>query len=193
MTSIRQFPATYPLAGLPQSRRLAAHPARRQSAGAGRGAACKRRAGRLVGALCRAGGAGRAALLIALSLLRRCATCCGKPAAARRRSLVVAAGGRGWPSASSILLAVARPRRAGAARRAPCCWRRRAAALLLGYFDLRAGAFSPALAEARLLALTARIRPHFLFNSLNAVLALIRAGPQRPRRRWRNCPTCSAC
>ena len=54
-----------------------------------------------------------------------------------------------------------------------------AAALLLGYFELRAGAFSPALTEARLPALNARIRPHFLFNSLNAVLSLIRARPQQ--------------
>jgi two-component system sensor histidine kinase AlgZ len=37
----------------------------------------------------------------------------------------------------------------------------------------------PALAEARLLALTARIRPHFLFNSLNGVLGVLRANPRR--------------
>jgi len=54
-----------------------------------------------------------------------------------------------------------------------------AAAVMLFYFALRARAFSPALAEARLQALTARIRPHFLFNSLNAVLSLIRAEPRR--------------
>ncbi|RIX43094.1 MAG: sensor histidine kinase [Rhodocyclales bacterium GT-UBC] len=54
-----------------------------------------------------------------------------------------------------------------------------ASALMLGYFELRARAFSPALAEARLAALNARIRPHFLFNSLNAVLSLIRARPQQ--------------
>lgn len=53
------------------------------------------------------------------------------------------------------------------------------AATLLGYFELRSGAFSPAQAEARLAALNARIRPHFLFNSLNAVLSLIRARPQQ--------------
>ncbi|HEY4542461.1 MAG TPA: sensor histidine kinase, partial [Noviherbaspirillum sp.] len=47
------------------------------------------------------------------------------------------------------------------------------------YFELRAKAFSPALVEARLQALQARIRPHFLFNSLNAVLSLIRSEPQR--------------
>ena len=50
---------------------------------------------------------------------------------------------------------------------------------VLGYFALRARAFSPAITEARLQALTARIRPHFLFNSLNAVLSLIRAEPRR--------------
>lgn len=47
------------------------------------------------------------------------------------------------------------------------------------YFELRTRAFSPALAEARLQALQARIRPHFLFNSLNAVLSLIRTEPLR--------------
>jgi two-component system sensor histidine kinase AlgZ len=50
---------------------------------------------------------------------------------------------------------------------------------MLFYFALRASAFSPAVAEARLHALTARIRPHFLFNSLNAVLSLIRSEPRR--------------
>jgi two-component system sensor histidine kinase AlgZ len=50
---------------------------------------------------------------------------------------------------------------------------------LIGYFNLRNRALSPALAEARLQALQARIRPHFLFNSLNAVLSLMRAEPRR--------------
>jgi len=50
---------------------------------------------------------------------------------------------------------------------------------LIGYFHLRNRALSPALAEARLQALQARIRPHFLFNSLNAVLSLMRAEPRR--------------
>ncbi|MBI3230258.1 MAG: histidine kinase [Burkholderiales bacterium] len=47
------------------------------------------------------------------------------------------------------------------------------------YFELRNRAFSPALMAARLQALQARIRPHFLFNSLNAVLSLIRTEPLR--------------
>ncbi len=56
------------------------------------------------------------------------------------------------------------------------------AAGLLAYLRLIAKAYSPALAEARLQALQARIRPHFLFNSLNAVLALIRRDPKRAER-----------
>jgi two-component system sensor histidine kinase AlgZ len=47
------------------------------------------------------------------------------------------------------------------------------------YFELRTRAYSPVLVEARLQALQARIRPHFLFNSLNAVLSLIRTEPKR--------------
>ncbi|MCZ7655054.1 MAG: histidine kinase [Rhodocyclaceae bacterium] len=58
-------------------------------------------------------------------------------------------------------------------------WGAGAALAVLLYFDLRNRAFSPAVAEARLMALTARIRPHFLFNSLNAVLGVIRSDPRR--------------
>lgn len=58
-------------------------------------------------------------------------------------------------------------------------WGALAALFLLFYFDLRSRAFSPAVTEARLMALTARIRPHFLFNSLNAVLGVIRSDPRR--------------
>jgi len=50
---------------------------------------------------------------------------------------------------------------------------------LLTYFELRERALSPALTEARLQALQAHIRPHFLFNSINAVLSLVRKEPQR--------------
>ena len=53
------------------------------------------------------------------------------------------------------------------------------AAFLLAYFFWRRRAYSPALTDARLQALQARIRPHFLFNSINAVLSLIRNDPQR--------------
>lgn len=51
--------------------------------------------------------------------------------------------------------------------------------VLLAYFRWRTMAMSPALQNARLQALQARIRPHFLFNSINAVLAIVRAEPKR--------------
>ena len=50
------------------------------------------------------------------------------------------------------------------------------------YFDLRSRALSPAVSEARIQALQARIRPHFLYNSINAVLSLIRTDPRRAER-----------
>ncbi len=51
-------------------------------------------------------------------------------------------------------------------------------AIVIYYFNLQQRAYSPAIAEARLQALQARIRPHFLFNSINAVLSLIRSQPK---------------
>ena len=54
-----------------------------------------------------------------------------------------------------------------------------AVASLLAYLRLLTRAYSPALSEARLQALQSRIRPHFLFNSLNAVLSLVRRDPRR--------------
>ncbi|MBZ0090747.1 MAG: histidine kinase [Sulfuricellaceae bacterium] len=59
-------------------------------------------------------------------------------------------------------------------------------AVLLGYFHLRSKALSPAVTEARLQALQARIRPHFLFNSINAVLSLIRSDPPRAEQALEN-------
>ena len=54
--------------------------------------------------------------------------------------------------------------------------------LTLGYFDLRSRSLSPAIAEARIQALQARMRPHFLYNSINAVLSLMRSEPRRAER-----------
>lgn len=59
-------------------------------------------------------------------------------------------------------------------------------AIALSYFHLRGRVLSPALTEARLHALQARIRPHFLFNSLNAVLSLVRSEPRRAERALEN-------
>jgi len=50
--------------------------------------------------------------------------------------------------------------------------------ILLIYFRLRARELSRALHDARLQVLRARIRPHFLFNSINAVLSIVRAQPK---------------
>ncbi|HSN19522.1 MAG TPA: histidine kinase, partial [Usitatibacter sp.] len=57
-----------------------------------------------------------------------------------------------------------------------------ATAVTLAYFDLRARALAPAIADARIQALQARIRPHFLYNSINAVISLIRSEPRRAER-----------
>lgn len=54
-----------------------------------------------------------------------------------------------------------------------------AALMVLAYFNWRHRVLSPALVEARLQALQARIRPHFLYNSLNTVLSLIRHSPRQ--------------
>ncbi|HJV25670.1 MAG TPA: histidine kinase [Aromatoleum sp.] len=54
--------------------------------------------------------------------------------------------------------------------------------MILVYFDWRQRILSPALAEARLLALQARIRPHFLFNSINTAASLIREDPRLAER-----------
>jgi two-component system sensor histidine kinase AlgZ len=50
------------------------------------------------------------------------------------------------------------------------------------YSELRERAFSPAVIEAKYQALQSRIRPHFLFNSLNAVLSVVRTEPQKAER-----------
>ncbi|MBI5627096.1 MAG: histidine kinase [Nitrosomonadales bacterium] len=51
--------------------------------------------------------------------------------------------------------------------------------ILLLYFRLRSRTLSRALHDARLQVLRARIRPHFLFNSINAVLGIVRTQPKQ--------------
>jgi two-component system sensor histidine kinase AlgZ len=65
--------------------------------------------------------------------------------------------------------------------------RGRAAAvgLLVAALVLRAKGRMPADTAARLSELQARIRPHFLFNTLNSAIALVREDPPGPRRCWR--------
>ncbi|MDR2709776.1 MAG: histidine kinase [Burkholderiales bacterium] len=58
-------------------------------------------------------------------------------------------------------------------------WGVLAQAGLLYYFHMRNRMLSPVVIEARLQALQARIRPHFLFNSLNAVMSIVRHDPRQ--------------
>lgn len=53
------------------------------------------------------------------------------------------------------------------------------AAVLMAVLALRARSRMPAETTARLAELQARIRPHFLFNSLNSAIALVRDDPAR--------------
>ncbi len=53
------------------------------------------------------------------------------------------------------------------------------AALLVTALMLRARGRTPAATAARLAELQARIRPHFLFNTLNSAIALVRAEPAK--------------
>lgn len=53
------------------------------------------------------------------------------------------------------------------------------AGILTSVLVLRGKARTPATATARLSELQARIRPHFLFNTLNSAIALVRAEPRK--------------
>ncbi len=55
-------------------------------------------------------------------------------------------------------------------------------ALLVAALVLRAKGRTPAATAARLAELQARIRPHFLFNTLNSAIALVRDEPRKAER-----------
>lgn len=57
-----------------------------------------------------------------------------------------------------------------------------AASLLAAWLALRARVWQPEDSRARLAELQSRIRPHFLFNTLNTAVALVRADPERAER-----------
>ena len=61
-----------------------------------------------------------------------------------------------------------------------------AAGVLIEFLRLRQLSLQPSQAEGRLQALQARIRPHFLFNSLNTVLGLMRSEPRKAERTLEN-------
>ncbi|MFA7665841.1 MAG: histidine kinase [Burkholderiaceae bacterium] len=58
--------------------------------------------------------------------------------------------------------------------------------LIFEFLRLRLISLQPSQAEGRLQALQARIRPHFLFNSLNSVIALMRKDPRQAERTLEN-------
>jgi two-component system sensor histidine kinase AlgZ len=53
------------------------------------------------------------------------------------------------------------------------------AAVIAGWLDLRQRLAAPATDAARLAELQSRIRPHFLFNTLNSAIALVQVDPAR--------------
>jgi two-component system sensor histidine kinase AlgZ len=55
-------------------------------------------------------------------------------------------------------------------------------AALVAALAMRSKGRAPATAAARLAELQARIRPHFLFNTLNSAIALVRAEPRKAER-----------
>jgi two-component system sensor histidine kinase AlgZ len=57
---------------------------------------------------------------------------------------------------------------------------------IAAFLRLRLVSLQPSQAEGRLQALQARIRPHFLFNSLNTVLGLMRTDPRGAERTLEN-------
>lgn len=80
---------------------------------------------------------------------------------------------------SSLLLATLLPAVDDKLQLRPMLWAAGAMLVIGRWLHLLHQSRSPALAEARLMALTARIRPHFLFNSLNGILGIIRSDPRR--------------
>lgn len=58
--------------------------------------------------------------------------------------------------------------------------------LIAEFLRLRLVSLQPSQAEGRLQALQARIRPHFLFNSLNTVIGLMRSDPRQAERTLEN-------
>ena len=116
-------------------------------------------------------------LLCSLLLLADCATCCGGLACRRSGVVLMLVAGQAalLPISGVSWASSMAPGRSCCARR---CLRPSAAA---SCFLFRPAGRRPLAGTQRgpLQALTARIRPHFLFNSLNAVLSLIRAEPKR--------------
>jgi two-component system, LytTR family, sensor histidine kinase AlgZ len=83
-----------------------------------------------------------------------------------------AAAGWGWVAWLSLPEA-----RAGLGVFAPMLAGAAISAAIFHWLRLRAGMLLPATTTARLTELQSRIRPHFLFNTLNSAIALVRVDP----------------
>ena len=101
--------------------------------------------------------------------------------------------GLGVPSAFAVVVAVASTEPPGPGVSVLAAWLMPRVLLATGiawalieYLRLRQLSLQPSQAEGRLQALQARIRPHFLFNSLNTVLGLMRSDPRKAERTLEN-------
>ena len=114
-------------------------------------------------------------LLLACGIRHRLATLGAASQWAVALSLGALCGAAGWAilaALAPLLDAVVSPWPAVAAGAA-------GAAVLFYWLRLRAQLQQPAEATARLVELESRIRPHFLFNTLNTAMALVRVDPPR--------------
>jgi two-component system sensor histidine kinase AlgZ len=85
------------------------------------------------------------------------------------------AGGAGW----SLLATTGMTNDSAVHLLAPMATGAAMAAVLFYWLRLRAQLAQPADATARLVELQSRIRPHFLFNTLNTAMSLVRVDPTR--------------
>ncbi len=100
------------------------------------------------------------------------------PEAGQWAALLVLGAGCAWAGFALLYFWVDEPPgawRVGSVAAAGAC----GAAALLAWLKLRAHGQRPADALAQLVELQSRIRPHFLFNTLNSAMALIAVDPAR--------------
>lgn len=126
-------------------------------------------------------GAGTALPGVLLWLLAACAL--KRPLGALRlgwqRVAVIGLGAASGGAAAAFTLLLGNDLPAQPALIAPAVAGAAVAALAFQWLQLRALALQPADATARLAELQSRIRPHFLFNTLNSALTLVRLDPLR--------------
>ncbi len=98
---------------------------------------------------------------------------------ARRWAMAIGLGGVSGAAAAGLILPLGLDLLGPNPLLAPALAGACMAAAVFYWLQLRAQALLPADATARLAELQSRIRPHFLFNTLNTALALVRVDPAR--------------